>query len=37
MLKAQLAVQIYRSIKEKGWTLAEAADDAVGLVQPKMS
>jgi predicted XRE-type DNA-binding protein len=36
MLKAQLAVQIRRFIKEKGWTQVEAAE-AVGLDQPKVS
>lgn len=36
MLKAQLAVQIHRFIKEKGWTQTEAAE-AVGLDQPKVS
>jgi predicted XRE-type DNA-binding protein len=36
ILKAQLAVQIRRFIKAKGWTQMEAAE-AVGLDQPKVS
>lgn len=36
LLKAQLAVQIRRFIKQKGWTQSEAAE-VIGLDQPKVS